>query len=97
MLYQNYSERYVSCTHENQMIKLDLTYKHSYNQNRDKEPKQTHLGLVIIELKRLHIENLSAKALIYLYDNRFTNIEQELLGSIELNVNSKGKHSIILP
>lgn len=31
LLYHNYSERYISCTHEDQMIKLDLIDKHSYN------------------------------------------------------------------
>ena len=85
------------CTHEDHMIKLNLIDKHSYNHNRDKELIHTHLGLVIIGLKRLHRENLSAKPLIYLHDNRFTNIEQELLGSIELNMNSKGKNNITLP
>lgn len=29
LIYQHYSERYVSCTHEDQMIKLDLIDKHS--------------------------------------------------------------------
>ena len=31
LLYHNYSERYISCAHEDQMIKLDLIDKHSYN------------------------------------------------------------------
>ena len=56
----------MSYTHENQMIKLDLINKHSYNQIKDKDLKYAHLWLVVIEVKWLHRKNLGAKALICL-------------------------------
>lgn len=40
LLYQNYSERYVSWAHENQMIKLYLIDKVSYNQISYKDSKR---------------------------------------------------------
>lgn len=52
LLYHNYSERYISCAHEDQMIKLDLIDKHSYNQISDKDLEQAYLELVIIGVKR---------------------------------------------
>ena len=36
LLYQNYSERYVTCIHKDQIIKLNLIDTHSYNQISDK-------------------------------------------------------------
>ena len=64
LLYQHYSERYVSCTHEDQMVKLDLTEKNSYKQINDRNLKHAHLGLIIIGVKGLHRENLGTKTLI---------------------------------
>ena len=80
----------ISVTHEDEKIELNLIDRESYKYVVNEHLKMTHLGLVVVGVKALTSENLGTKVFVCLYDDRFNDVGQSILGSYELDMNSKG-------
>ena len=88
-LFKHYGEQMISVTHEDKKIQLNLIDRESYKYAVNEHLKITHLGLVVVGIKVLTRENLGTKVFICLYDDRFNDVGQSILGSYELDMNSK--------
>ena len=80
----------ISVTQEDEKIELNLIDRESYNYAVEEHLKMTHLGLIVVRVKTLTRENLGTKVIVCLYDDRFNDVGHSILGSYELDMNSKG-------
>ena len=96
-IFRHYSERLVSCTQENETIRLDLISSHSYNEVKNLGLKQMHMGLIVLGIKGMHREGLGVKPFVSLYDSRFTNLEKAILGCMEVDMNNNKQLVYFVP
>lgn len=55
------------------------------------------MGLIVIGIKGVHHEGLGTNVFITLYDFRFTNPEQSILGCMEVDMNQNGQIIYFVP
>ena len=87
--FKHYGEQMISVTQEDEKIVLNLINRESYKYVVNEHLKMTHLRLVVVRVKALTRENLGTKVFVCLYDDRFNDVGQSILGSYELDMNSK--------
>ena len=77
--------------------RLNLINSQSYTEIKKDDLKQIHMGLIVIGIKGVHHEGLGTNVFITLYDFRFTNPEQSILGCMEVDMNQNGQIIYFVP
>lgn len=82
-IFRDCCERTIFCTQEDKTIRLNLIASNIKNVGL----KQMHIGLIVIGIKGMHRKHLGAKVFLTLFDSRFIDPKQVMLGCMEVNMN----------
>ena len=73
---------------QGRIILINLMTREASIRLRSANRTTLHFGLLTIAVKGLHRTGLGTKALLVLIDNRFSNLDQAIIGTMEIDLNN---------